>query len=87
MATGEEKYINLVKERLPKELWAHPTEAEMIEFTKGLSGRGEGWVWGYRLIALAEYHLLTGDTSVVPGMRIYADAIARGQDACGMGTR
>jgi len=36
------------------------------------------------MITLSEYHLLTGDKSVLPGIRTYATALARGQDTGGI---
>mgnify|MGYP006284430407 FL=1 len=85
MATGEEKYINLVKEKLPKQDWANPKAEDLWAVLRGANDAGYvGWYWGYRLIALAEYHLLTGDDSVLPAIKAYAVALAEGQDAGGL---
>jgi len=42
------------------------------------------WGWGYRLIAMGEYYLLTGDKKVLPHMEAYAVTLAKGQDAGGI---
>jgi hypothetical protein len=42
------------------------------------------WMWGYRLIAMGEYYLLTGDKKVLPHMKNYAVGLAKGQDAGGI---
>ncbi|MDT8390746.1 MAG: DUF6288 domain-containing protein [Lentisphaeria bacterium] len=85
MATGEKKYIDAVARAIQEESWAHPDPAKV---DKVISGEDEQlfltWYWGYNLITLAEYHLLTGDKSVLPAIRIYALALARGQDAGGL---
>lgn len=85
MATGEKKYIDAVARTIQEEKWAHPDPAEVDTL---VSGEDEQlyltWYWGYNLITLAEYHLLTGDKSVLPAIRIYALGLARGQDAGGL---
>jgi hypothetical protein len=85
MATGEKKYIDAVAKAIQEEKWAHPDPGEVDAL---VSGKKEQlfltWYWGYNLITLAEYHLLTGDESVLPAIRIYALALARGQDAGGL---
>ena len=43
-----------------------------------------GWTWGYDLITLGEYHLLTKDKSVLPAMKTIALGLACGQDAGGL---
>ena len=85
MATGEPKYLDFVKEHLPQQAWAKPNRDELIARVKGDEPMSYvGWFWGYQLITLAEYHLLTGDKSVLPGIEAYAEAIAMGQDATGL---
>ena len=42
------------------------------------------WKWGYRLLAMGEYYLLTGDKKVLPHIKTYAVALAKGQDAGGI---
>ena len=41
------------------------------------------WALGYAGILLAEYYLITGDSAVIPELKGLADAIAKGQMACG----
>lgn len=84
MATGEEKYLGYVKANLPQQKWAHPDREKMIAVTRGGPDMGYvGWYWGYQLIALSEYHLLTGDKSVLPAIESYAIALSKGQDVAG----
>jgi hypothetical protein len=84
MATGEDKYLDFVKAHLPTQEWAKPDREKIMAVVRGESDLGYvGWYWGYRLIALCEYHLLTGDKSVLPGIETYAVALSKGQDAAG----
>ncbi len=84
MATGEDKYLDFVKANLPVQEWAKPDREQIMSVVRGESDLGYvGWYWGYRLMALCEYHLLTGDKSVLPGIETYAVALSKGQDAAG----
>lgn len=84
MATGEDKYLDVVKKELPEQDWAKPNPADFEALLRGEKDMGYvGWYWGYRLIALSEYFLMTGDESVLPAIEIYALTLARGQDAVG----
>lgn len=83
MATGEKKYIDYVKASLPKQAWAKPDPEAMAKILEGGPSGYVGWEWGYALIALSEYHLLTGDSSVLPAIRSYALALSKGQCASG----
>ncbi|MDX1679667.1 MAG: DUF6288 domain-containing protein [Akkermansiaceae bacterium] len=84
MATGEKKYLDYVKASLPKQSWANPDREAMIAVTQGGKDMGlVSWYWGYSLIALAEYQLLTGDKSVLPAIEAYALALSKGQCAAG----
>lgn len=85
MATGEEKYLAFVKSELPKQQWANPDRAHLLAIINGEQKSGYvGWYWGYQLVALAEYHLLTGDRSVLPAIESYALALSLGQDPAGI---
>ena len=86
LATGEKKYIDVVKKELPKQKWAQaPDPAVLAALLSGDKDLGYiGWYWGYQMIALAEYHLLTGDKSVLPALEAYALTMARGQDPVGI---
>ena len=85
MATGDPKYLDFVKQNLPLQAWAKPNRDELMARVKGDEPMSYvGWYWGYQLITLAEYHLLTGDKSVLPGIEAYAEALAMGQDAAGL---
>jgi hypothetical protein len=85
MATGEKKYIDAVGEMIKAQDWSKPDQSVV---DKCLSGEDERlymtWYWGYNLITLGEYYLLTGDKSVLPAIEIYALALAKGQDAGGL---
>jgi hypothetical protein len=41
------------------------------------------WDWGYANLLLTEYYLATGDKEVLPAIREYSTAIAKGQSAVG----
>ena len=85
MATGEKKYIDVVAKTIQTAKWTKPNPDDIEALLAGDKDMGYvGWYWGYSLITLAEYHMLTGDKSVLPAIRIYATALARGQDAGGL---
>jgi hypothetical protein len=85
MATGEKKYIDYAGEKIRAAKWAKINPADVDAVIAGDKDMGYvGWYWGYNLITLAEYHLLTGDKSVLPAIRTYATGLARGQDAGGL---
>ena len=85
MATGDKKHLRFVKANLPKLEWAKPDRARLLDIVNGGKDGGYvGWYWGYQLIALSEYYLLTGDKSVLPGIESYAIALSKGQDAAGI---
>jgi hypothetical protein len=85
MATGEKKYIDAATKEILKSNWAKPDPVKFQQILDGEVPSGSvGWTWGYDLITLSEYHLLTGDKSVLPAIKIYAVALAKGQDAAGL---
>jgi len=79
LATGEQKYIDVVKEAIHDAKWAKPD----IELS--LQGTYKAWKWGYTNLLLCEYYLLTGDKYVLPAIRAYSVAIGQGRDAAGAG--
>lgn len=79
LATGEPKYIDVVKKRLHAADWASPDLKLSVE----KFGR-YAWGWGYQGIILSEYYLLTGDEYVLPAIREYAVNLAKGRDAAGL---
>ena len=86
MATGEKKHLDIVAKYIRS---SKMLEVESIKFDEYLkTGRGvygmPGWNWGYNLIALGEYYLLTKDEIVLPAMQVYAIALANGQDSIGL---
>ncbi len=78
LATGEQKYIDVVKDAIHNAKWAKPD----IELS--LQGTYKAWFWGYTNLLLCEYYLLTGDKYVLPAIRAYSVAIAQGRDAAGL---
>lgn len=86
MATGEKKYLDVVSRAIhdgdlldidPKEV-----DAYLNGTTNSLGS--SGWTWGYNVIALGEYYLLTRDEAVLPAIRTYSVGLARGQDGLGL---
>lgn len=85
MATGEKKYIDAVAKAIQAAEWStiDPATADAVLAGEESAGYAT-WSWGYNLITLSEYYLLTGDKSVLPAIKTYAVAIAKGQDAGGL---
>lgn len=84
MATGEQKYLEIVKRDLPKEEWVKPDKEKFEALLRGDIDMGYVcWSWGYRMAVLAEYHMITGEDWVLEPLRIYATTLARGQDPAG----
>lgn len=85
MATGEKKYIDAAA-KLIKSCGITKIDPKQVDaLLKGDIDLGYvGWHWGYSLITLGEYHLLTKDKSVLPAIRTYALGLARGQDGGGL---
>lgn len=82
MATGEQKYIDEVGKVI--KTWQPPSKEDLEALLRGEKDMGYvGWYWGYNLITLGEYYMLTKDESVLPQIELYANALARGQDAGG----
>ena len=74
LATGEEKYIQLVHDFLHEAAWARPDFQMSVE-----SGGLVVWGAGYRNLVLTEYYLATGDKYVLPAIREHAVKTAMGQ--------
>jgi len=86
MATGEKKYMDVATKMIKggKMTQIDPKDVDaMLQGSLPMAG-SVGWSWGYNLITLGEYYLLTKDKSVLPAMRTYALGLARGQDAGGL---
>jgi Family of unknown function (DUF6288) len=85
MATGEQKYMDAAAKAILAADWAKPDAEKIESLLKGDLDMGYvGWYWGYNLITLSEYYLLTKDASVLPAIKTYALGLARGQDAGGL---
>ncbi len=85
MATGEKKYLDVAAKAIKEDGMLKLTQADVDGL---ISGEGKdmgyvGWLWGYNLITLGEYYLLTKDQEVLPAIRIHALGLARGQDVSG----
>lgn len=79
MATGEPKYIEVVKNQLHSVPWAKPDLKLSIAKYDMVA-----WSWGYTTLTLCEYYLLTHDEYVLPAIKAYAVALASGRDAAGL---
>jgi Family of unknown function (DUF6288) len=77
LATGEPKYVAVVKDVIHKAPWASP------DLKLSLADSGI-WGWGYTNLLLAEYYLLTKDEFVLPALKTYSVALAEGRDAAGL---
>lgn len=82
IATGEEKYIKVVRDYLHEADWAKPPAD--TNALVGSTASYTAWYWGYKNLVLTEYYLLTQDEYVLPAIRMYAEAMAAGQDAAGI---
>lgn len=78
LATGEQQYIDLVRDYIHKARWARPD----IQISVELGGK-QSWTSGYQNVLLTEYYLLTGDEYVLPAIREYAIKTAMGQSGGG----
>ena len=76
LATGDKKYLPLVAALAHK---VGPKDFKIDDAARGMVA----WHWGYHNLLLTEYYLATGDKEVLPAIRAYSDAIARGQSAVG----
>ena len=70
LASGESKYLRLVKKEAK---WASDYSVDSMA----------SWYYGYVITLLSEYHMATGDKSVMPGLRRLALKTANGQSAVG----
>lgn len=84
MATGEQKYIDVVAKDIREADWAKPDADKIEQLLKGDIDMGDvGWYWGYHLITLSEYYLLTKDASdlkkaIKKTHAFYASFVGRG---------
>jgi len=81
LATGEKKYIDVVRGVIHNAKWAKP-DLKLVDQLK--TGGRHAWGWGYTNLLLCEYYLLTRDKYVLPAIRSYSVAIATGRDAGGL---
>jgi hypothetical protein len=79
LATGEKKYIDVVREEIHAAEWAKPD----IKLSLATYNR-TAWSWGYTNLLLGEYFMLTRDEYVLPALKAYSVAIASGRDAAGL---
>jgi Family of unknown function (DUF6288) len=77
LATGEPKYVEVVKKVIHSAPWASP------DLKLSLADSGI-WRWGYTNLLLAEYYLLTKDEYVLPALKTHSVALAEGRDAAGL---
>jgi hypothetical protein len=79
LATGETKYIDVVREEIHAAEWAKPDIKLSLE-----TYNRTAWSWGYTNLLLGEYFMLTRDEYVMPALTAYSIAIAGGRDAAGL---
>jgi len=85
LATGEKKYLDAAAELIKKGKLTKIDPQKVDALLRGDIDMGYvGWYWGYALITLGEYYLLTNDKSVLPAIKTYALGLARGQDGGGL---
>lgn len=70
LASGNAEYVSLIKKEAQ---WAANFSADSMH----------SWYYGYVIIFLAEYVMVTGDNSVMPGLQRLALEVAHGQSAVG----
>lgn len=75
LATGEDKYIKVVRGFLHSAAWAKPDHK--VTETKA-------WHLAYTSILLCEYYLLTEDEYILPAIKNHAVHAAKGRDAGGL---
>jgi hypothetical protein len=78
LATGEKKYLPLIRDYLHGAKFAKP-DLEISLVDGGLVC----WGYGYHNLLLTEYYLVTGDEYVLPAIREYSTKIAMGQSSAG----
>ena len=78
MATGEKEHLEMARERMYK-------LAELIDNAEKYPPQWSypAWGWSYATLAMAEYHLLTGDKKVLPAIERLAVLMAEGQSGVG----
>ena len=76
LATGDKKHLPLIAALAHK---VGPKDFKIDETDRGMVA----WHWGYHNLFLTEYCLATGDQDVLPAIRAFSNAIARGQSAVG----
>jgi hypothetical protein len=76
LATGDKQYLPLIAALAHK---VGPKDFKIDDSDRGMVA----WHWGYHNLFLTEYCLATGDQDVLPAIRAYSNAIARGQSAVG----
>lgn len=85
MATGEQKYIDIAAKVIQgSDVLKPDVETFEAQLRGDIPMSYVGWYWGYHCIMLGEYHLLTGDKSVLPALKVYAVSLAKGQDPGGL---
>ncbi|MBK8978461.1 MAG: HEAT repeat domain-containing protein [Planctomycetes bacterium] len=78
LATGRSEYVDEVR-ALARQIAAGTGTLSLTGRTSGMMS----WIWGYRTLFLTEYHLATGDVTVLGAIRTYATKIAEGQSGVG----
>jgi hypothetical protein len=75
LATGDAKHLPVLADLAHK---VGPKDLKLDD-DRGMVA----WHWGYHNLFLTEYYLATGDKEVLPAIRAFSNAIARGQSGVG----
>ena len=77
LASGKPEYSELVQK------FAHAYAPADLEIDMSPNTNMASWGWGYINLFLCEYYLATGDKAVLPAIKKYSIAIAKGQSFIG----
>ncbi|MGE9270261.1 MAG: DUF6288 domain-containing protein [Verrucomicrobiales bacterium] len=77
LAVGKPEHAELVAK------YARSFAPADLKLVMGPTTRMPAWGWSYANVFLCEYHLATGDESVLPAIEKYTTAIAKGQSFIG----
>ena len=94
LATGEQKYIDLVGEALRSEFGTMKFDGRSLQTRKRTAmkesedGKGSSaigaWSASYSTILLCEYYYLTKDEAIFPALKTHALSLVEGQDPAGL---
>jgi hypothetical protein len=77
LASGKEAYAPVIRD------FAHKIAPPNLTLDISTKNGMPAWTWGYNTIFLTEYHLATGDRTVLPAIKEYAVKLSMGQSLVG----